>query len=77
MSWTDTIYYYMGYVEEDVSPSPKTVQQRHMVMEQIRKSKMRLTPTIVNIHKLPIKPKSVSFKKGIMSKRKYKLIKTK
>jgi hypothetical protein len=65
----------MGYTETEENPSPKTIQQRHMVMEQIRKSKMRLTPTIVNIHKTPVicKEKKPN-KKRVSFKKKFKLI---
>jgi hypothetical protein len=43
MTFTDNVWYYFGYeTENEVKPSPETVKQRHLVMKQIKLSKMRL-----------------------------------
>lgn len=48
-----TIYYYLGYDEEEVKPDEKTVKQRHLLMKQIKDSKLKLKsftdPSIQNI----------------------------
>ena len=42
-TWSDTFCYYLGY-EIEVTPSERTVRLRHLLMEQVRKSNLKLTP---------------------------------
>lgn len=60
MSWTDTFYWVLGYDSDEVKPTEKTIKQRHLVMKQIKDSKMRL-------RKIKF---SSSLMKGIMVKKK-------
>ena len=48
-----SIYHYLGYVDtcEDISPDDKVIRQRHLVMKQIKDSKLKLKPIIK-----PVKP---------------------
>ena len=39
----DYVYYLLGY-EEEITPDPKIIKQRHLVMTQISLSKMKLRP---------------------------------
>jgi len=43
------IYYWLGSGQEErftnVTPDPKVVKQRHLVMKQIKLSKLKLRPT--------------------------------
>ena len=41
MPWIDTLYYYMGF-DISIEPKPETVKQRHLVMKQIKLSKVKL-----------------------------------
>ena len=36
------IYYLLGYDEEEITPDPKIVKQRHLLLKQIKASKLRL-----------------------------------
>jgi hypothetical protein len=43
MTFTDNVWYYLGYdTENNIEPSQETIKQRHLVMKQIKLSKMRL-----------------------------------
>ena len=41
----DYIYYLLGYPTDEITPDPKVVKQRHLLMKQIRLSKIKLKPT--------------------------------
>ena len=45
MSFYFDIYYWLGYGETEIIPDPKVVKQRHLLMKQIRLSKIKLKPT--------------------------------
>jgi len=37
----DNIYYYLGY-ENEITPDPKIIKQRHLLMKQIKLSNFKL-----------------------------------
>ena len=46
----DYVYYLLGYEGpfgqyDEITPDPKVVKQRHLVMKQIKLSKLKLRPT--------------------------------
>lgn len=38
----ESLWYYMGYEDDDITPSPNQVKLRHLLMRQIKLSNIRL-----------------------------------
>jgi hypothetical protein len=44
----DYLYYLLGYSDEEITPDPKVIKHRHLLLKQIRLSQIRLRPNTTN-----------------------------